>query len=749
MARTSSYRDDANATLEDRIFGTNQSPGHASETVNFRLSQIRDLFVSGSSEIGDHGLFGVVPFNNFPVMGTDGFKHSRIVQVDALENNISIDNVSFVPSRATHHLRITNYALPYDLTSFIDKSFTSTEVNASIRAIASIESNIDSDGNRDGSVNVDFTVSDLPENPSTVTNFVLSSADLSSTDIQSFLNVTGDVTYTDAAGNRLSLRDLTAASTPVTLSGLDYATLTGQNIELGQIDLTTDVTGELPDANIPASIARDTELHNPVTLSGLDYITADADNNQLLVLGEISVDDDTNLSVRSSITSTPTAIGISLTAGEILIFDPNADNRVRRLVIQNNITGGTLGTDYFLDVASDDNGVAGTDTAIMGEVGETFGWTVTPRLATGRRWVGVAPQPQTISGTFASGDAAEEISTLTFTGTNAALALPTITIANTVFSVDNVNNAVVVSPDATITLNDYSVGTPTFTASVGGLTQSGNLTAQAAAQTITPLRGVILNSLPQTATYTVMAEAADGSTTTITENLVIGVPAARPSFASAPSASGFVFPPTLSSSDNNTLERYDTGTITTDLTLTDVDDWTIDDTNLQEVITINDPATQASYTQDITRNWNYAVSGTHNPHNQSESFNFTTQRSLRFGSMPVPPSGTLAEAIAALPADETGLGDFNAFNDGTNTVIMHDTINPSGQRITINIRENSMLFMMYNGIFPDLISITQVGPGFDLLNSATFTLHSAQADGFKLYTTSNRLIPGEITLDLT
>jgi len=67
-----------------------------------------------------------------------------------------------------------------------------------------------------------------------------------------------------------------SAGTDVTLSGAyDYLTLTGQDIALGQIDLTTDVTGLLPDANIVATIARDSEL--PVT--GVDFDAVGTDNS--------------------------------------------------------------------------------------------------------------------------------------------------------------------------------------------------------------------------------------------------------------------------------------------------------------------------------------------------------------------------------------------------------------------------------------------------------------------------------------
>ncbi len=57
----------------------------------------------------------------------------------------------------------------------------------------------------------------------------------------------------------------------LTLSGTpDYITLSGQNIVRGLIVLTTDVTGLLPAANIDPAIARDSELHT-------SFLSADAD----------------------------------------------------------------------------------------------------------------------------------------------------------------------------------------------------------------------------------------------------------------------------------------------------------------------------------------------------------------------------------------------------------------------------------------------------------------------------------------
>jgi hypothetical protein len=77
----------------------------------------------------------------------------------------------------------------------------------------------------------------------------------------------------------------------VTVSGTpDYITLSGQDIVRGQIVLTTDVTGLLPEANIHADIARDSELHSAVTVSGVyDYVTL---SGQDLVRGQVNLETD-------------------------------------------------------------------------------------------------------------------------------------------------------------------------------------------------------------------------------------------------------------------------------------------------------------------------------------------------------------------------------------------------------------------------------------------------------------------------
>ena len=70
-----------------------------------------------------------------------------------------------------------------------------------------------------------------------------------------FSTVSAHAKYTDA--------DALSAAPAVTVSGTpDYITLSGQDIIRGLIDLTADVTGLLPIANIHGDIARDSELHN-------------------------------------------------------------------------------------------------------------------------------------------------------------------------------------------------------------------------------------------------------------------------------------------------------------------------------------------------------------------------------------------------------------------------------------------------------------------------------------------------------
>ena len=54
MARISTYQHDAMPHAQDNVIGTNQSPGHASETVLFSLSAIENLFRAGVISINNY-----------------------------------------------------------------------------------------------------------------------------------------------------------------------------------------------------------------------------------------------------------------------------------------------------------------------------------------------------------------------------------------------------------------------------------------------------------------------------------------------------------------------------------------------------------------------------------------------------------------------------------------------------------------------------------------------------------------------
>ena len=130
----------------------------------------------------------------------------------------------------------------------------------------------------------------------------------------------------DAAAARTTLGvDAAGAdnSTDVTLAGTpDYITISGQVITRNQIDLTADVTGDLPisEGGTGASTAAaartnlgvdaaGTDNSTDVTLAGSrDYLTI---SGQETTVGQIDISDDTNLAV--SDTSGQTGINMSLT----------------------------------------------------------------------------------------------------------------------------------------------------------------------------------------------------------------------------------------------------------------------------------------------------------------------------------------------------------------------------------------------------------------------------------------------------
>jgi len=120
-------------------------------------------------------------------------------------------------------------------------------------------------------------------------------------DFQTTVSANTDVTANTAARHSA----VTVAGTP------DYITLAGQVLTRNQIDLTTDVIGLLPSANIASDIARDSELHSAVTVSGTrDYITL---SGQDLVRGVVDISDDTNLTGNSEIVLTGDALSIAST----------------------------------------------------------------------------------------------------------------------------------------------------------------------------------------------------------------------------------------------------------------------------------------------------------------------------------------------------------------------------------------------------------------------------------------------------
>lgn len=93
----------------------------------------------------------------------------------------------------------------------------------------------------------------------------------------------------DAAG--------TDNSTPVTLSGVpDYITLVGQDIVRGQIDLTTDVTGALPNGNIGTGIDAAKIADGSVSNAEFQFINSVTSNVQTQIDGKLSGNETITLS---------------------------------------------------------------------------------------------------------------------------------------------------------------------------------------------------------------------------------------------------------------------------------------------------------------------------------------------------------------------------------------------------------------------------------------------------------------------
>ena len=98
MARISTYQHDAMPHAEDNVLGTNQSPGHANETVLFSLSAIQELFRNGTVFEQDYN-FGT-DLDNLPDPIPADFDPSQFPSLNAdpavtVNHNLGTDNLIF------------------------------------------------------------------------------------------------------------------------------------------------------------------------------------------------------------------------------------------------------------------------------------------------------------------------------------------------------------------------------------------------------------------------------------------------------------------------------------------------------------------------------------------------------------------------------------------------------------------------------------------------------------------------------
>jgi len=98
------------------------------------------------------------------------------------------------------------------------------------------------------------------------------------------VGASGEVLKSQGAGQPPIFAAVSGAHDAVTVGGsYDYITLSGQVLTRGQVDLTTDVTGVLPDANVATTLARDSEVPSLITGGGSSIVTSNLDPSLALV----------------------------------------------------------------------------------------------------------------------------------------------------------------------------------------------------------------------------------------------------------------------------------------------------------------------------------------------------------------------------------------------------------------------------------------------------------------------------------
>jgi len=177
--------------------------------------------------------------------------------------------------------------------------------------------------------------------------------------------------------------DATAGHSAVTLAGTpDYLTLSTQEITLNQIDLTTDVTGVLPDANV----ANDITITNisqvqdiTATAAEINYVDGVTSNVQTQLDGKVDEEDSLTIYGTSPVNLTYSTSGDSL---EIAISDNSIS--ATQLISDNSISATQLASnsvdsDELIDGSIDESHLnatnSPTDNQIPSYDDETGGFT--------------------------------------------------------------------------------------------------------------------------------------------------------------------------------------------------------------------------------------------------------------------------------------------------------------------------------------------------------------------------------------